>query len=346
MIDTEWKAIFIRELANNDLLCSEEKYRLGRDTIKSFGKGEWQRLEKTLSAKEMSRLLKWYGTQNPKREIQRILGFGFALTDFLIRPIERNEIRFKKFLEIGAIANLIICVFDSLVDNHSDHNWIRQYARRINSGFQESYIDRVLFWKDEKYMLMMSLTRVFMHRLYETIEDRKARDFVLKYVQVAFTAEAKTLYKMETGNRFIASRKSALAILLLGAPAIVVNSQEKERSGIGHFIWTYRVGELLGRVDDLCDYSFDIDNDSANYYKSDCSSELNEFNPVGEIVKLVSDIEHILRKYSADNDLKDYPGKSSFLLYAIISWIGGPRLESESENALVQKMGSVMRYSE
>jgi hypothetical protein len=93
---------------------------------------------------------------------------------------------------------------------------------------------------------------------------------------------------------------------------------------------------MLALTGDLCDYHSDVECDAANFYRK-MEGESQGFNPNFEILKLVSDIKRVLEKYECAGDQTKYSGGSSYLLLAIISWIGGLNIDHEYKLADLDK---------
>ena len=87
----QFKKAVWKELEDACLIPDRSKYKSVRSSISAFGREELADLKEEIGESGWKILIRKLNTKYPKDDIIRILGFGNALTRYVIEPFRNDE---------------------------------------------------------------------------------------------------------------------------------------------------------------------------------------------------------------------------------------------------------------
>lgn len=169
------------------------------------------------------------------------LGFGYTLTEFALAPLHLGA-ESKSILSLGALANLIVTLFDIELD-----------AGR--PGFNAA-ID--------------SLISEYFKRLNALCSDRARTATIQKAIARMYDAETATASRGQLLSPKLWRRKCCLPFVVMMLPAWHPVPEIPVRQYLQHLRWTYRLGHFFGSLDDAVDLQKDIVSGHPNRWNGAC----------------------------------------------------------------------------
>ncbi len=193
MIDAQTRQRIISGLLENAQFNAERAYKPLRSEIRALGKEQYQWLYSHTPAKLLSLSLKHYPSPLPKRDMERILGFGAAMTIFLISPVILTDEKKNRVIRAGALANLIVSVFDAFVDDPSLNNqWLRPFSRTLKVLLKGKRAPLQIS-RAPQLKILLGLTRVYLKELKQLCSSPEELQLLFKYIGRMYEAELATL---------------------------------------------------------------------------------------------------------------------------------------------------------
>ena len=272
-------------LASAGLFPSPTNYRTALNRIEEQG---------SLAVDDLSILFEsetWYLANNslPKAyisgDLKRIFGFGKCTTDFLVAYtcLNSSEEGHWRVRTAGGLANFIVAVYDQFMENGNGDDILPDctlYRLRSFSANKTLAIEKNI---DARRRVIEYLVQKYFETLSPLVNEKNQRLFVLlnRCINRMQDAERRTLNAEVCLNRRTWLRKSGLPFVTMGFPVWFEANNMEGSTVRGHIHWMYRIGRLLGFVDDFVDYSSDLLNNKNN--------SLVGLTP-GAIVSLANDI--------------------------------------------------------
>lgn len=319
---------FWKELEKSGLIPDSSSYKTVRSIITEFGTEEADNLQKELGSRGFDRIISTLHTKYPKEDLIRILGFGHAITLYLVLPVTRYQRIKKETIELGARANLIVSLFDHMVDSG------KRISRVLSEKDLESMIDKremkingiLSSYTNPEKWTMTVLISSYLKKLNNLNPDPgNILHLQISLIRSMFMAELNTLNKAEE-NPLLLRRKTALPFMVMGIPSWFDRHDTGSFNGYyAHLIWLYRLGLFIGAIDDIIDIHEDIRNNHPNQFKKYYTTQEADLLS-GELLKIISagrTIKETWDKKVSGNDpcLPDF--SRDILGTCIVSWYGG-----------------------
>jgi len=171
-----------------------------------------------------------------------LLGFGYVMTEFAIAPVIASQKPYADVLALGALANLIVCAYDALLDSgHAPTRLLRD-------------------------PLIGRLVDLYFARLAGLPHAHRAVDRTLRRaIQRMYDAETATAGQPAASLREW-RRKSALPFVVMGLPFWMTAPTFDFKRYREHLRWLYRLGQFFGWIDDAADLAGDRADGRLNYF--------------------------------------------------------------------------------
>jgi hypothetical protein len=202
-------------------------------------------------------------------KLARILGFGEAMTEFLVAGVPMSAQARSLVIRIGALSRFILSIYDKLVDNVGEKELL---PRSVLIQFIDDYrVSRRLRLPSDpsRKVIVRAVISYFssLSLLPYASERSHARQTLGSAILALFDVEtalrpdrrgATTLHEED------AKSKAALSFLSMGLPAWLATAHADSRRMSSHFKWLCEVGEFLGWIDDIVDMEEDYASGFAN----------------------------------------------------------------------------------
>lgn len=270
--------------------------------------------------------------RNLYSDIERVLGFGECLTEFLTAPVPMDS-RFRPtVIRLGTLANAIGATYDLFADSAVYERDIlsRKSLIQMLSGIDlsEGRSPRVV---TPRRIVSKMLTEYF--RLLRSLRPDDNSRFVTNLLRAdilrLFEAETKTLVKKKHDLKDVrdVKDKSALLFVIMGLPGWLASNSSGPNQIVQHRKWLYSLGEFIGWIDDIRDLEGDSTHGRPNRLAiwlkaNDKRSPRRTPDPL---------IQHLSERASAimngwNSSVVGAPRYEQFTLpVAVVSWLGGWR---------------------
>lgn len=240
--------------------------------INEQGNEMWCEMQKNKTGATLKKMVRLSELKLTEADLIRVLGFGVVVTQYLIEPISMPKKSFERVVYSGAIANLLVTLFDHYIDNQFIKNF-----KLIESTLSKknNFIDKikygVYYLQGNLYQRQISnLINIYYNQI-DALSDRKDSDIkqktrALNYIiDKMYVAEKLSLLQPKKYTSVLWRHKSALPFLAMGIPAWFPTPINKEL-WIWHLRWMYSFGDLMGLIDDAVDFENDTKSASPNIY--------------------------------------------------------------------------------
>lgn len=281
-------------LAERGLLAPPQNRSGLRQRIELLGKAEWS----TLAHLDLHQI-------DPAKAV-RLLGKGYAFTEFLIAPVAEPPATRTSVCSLGALMNLMVVVCDRLLDAGEGVQSVLPAAQLAASGSEASPV--------------MVLLREYFRRLPDTCREKLFLQTIRKSVTSMFEAEIQTVsFGSHLPYRFWL-RKCSLPFVLMGLPACCENRRERPERYFRHLRWLYRVGRFFGALDDAMDREDDARTGHPNYWNAyDCKLRPSVASKIADYGGAVlGGWESLLPSANQNVDLRET------FLYFVRGWLETP----------------------
>lgn len=246
-----------------DLLPDRSNYERERERIEEAGR----RLRHDLSAR-LGRRTWEKGLRDvsptPTDDTTRVLGFGVALTEFLIAPLQLNGGAQDAVVRLGALANLIVTVYDSFVDSGNDAEELLPSDWLVAAARGGGRLSARLYAINPSARLLARLVRLYFAELYRLPHARRhvhVSQSVVRAIQRMYEAERATLRSLDCRTL---RQKSALPFVVMAVPGWLARPEAAPAASFRHLLWSWRVGAFFGSVDDVVDLAADASSNRPN----------------------------------------------------------------------------------
>lgn len=250
--DQALRAALASELRTAGLIADPLRYRA--TCAAAFDRGDMQRARfgQRIDAALVCSLSEALHRPHLEGDVTRILGFGDALTRFAAAPVRLDAAVEERVVELGALANLIVTMYDGCLDDASAAgDPLPRDALARAWSLEEATADGSA---SAAQALLTRLVFEYRSRLI-ALGTGPARELVERAIARMYAAERAT---REGHNPAALLRKNALPFVVMGFPAWVAGSRTADDGCIRwHLAWLYRLGSFIGWVDDIIDLSAD-----------------------------------------------------------------------------------------
>lgn len=256
----EFESLLWHELRAAKLTLTPARYAACRAEITRLGEVERDRIVSLLGETAWRRVLTEWGTTYPEGDCVRVLGFGHALTEFAVAPLQLPEAEREAVVGLGALANFVVATYDHLVDRGKDR-WtlLPRWQVRLAAHDQGRPLLSVLGCLAPNAMtkLVVSYFRRLEQPPFST-RHAHVHKLIQRTVVRMYDAESETLKAPgKLCSKRTLQRKAALPFVAMGLPAWMATPTICRRRYRWHLRWLYRLGLFFGWVDDAIDLKED-----------------------------------------------------------------------------------------
>ncbi|MGQ0714857.1 MAG: hypothetical protein ACT4PJ_14185 [Gemmatimonadaceae bacterium] len=249
------------ELRRAGVLPDDARYDEGRRAVTRAGVQECALLERAIGHRLWNRGLVALHRPHAQADCVRVLGFGRLLTEFLLpaHPIDRSA--HDDVLHLGALANLIVALFDHFADNSTLGAQMLSPAslERACGGSRAHLRWRSLFGAPEGRLIARLVLEYFrrLDRLPFARRRTGVGALVSRAILAMYAAELATLQQAQPSKKVL-RRKCALPLVVMALPAWLAVERIEQSKLRSHVRYAYRVGEFIGAIDDAADADLDL----------------------------------------------------------------------------------------
>ena len=194
-------------------------------------------------------------------DCERVLGFGTLLTEWMFPSRWIDTAAQRDVADAGALANFIVTVFDHLADESAPRSqpMSPRMLRRVCAG-DLAPVALIGLVGPPPARLLARLVREYFRRVNRLPFGSRHRDLralLTRTIVAMHAAEVETLTAARVSDRAI-RRKSALPFVTMAMAAWLAAAETPAPVLRAHLRWSYRLGELLGEIDDAADARDDI----------------------------------------------------------------------------------------
>lgn len=255
----------------------------------------------------------------------RIIGFGAAITEHMVLPLNLSLSDRMLVIRIGALANFIVTFFDHYLDSYNGGQVYLPRPSNILGNKLTGMLFYIRGWREPKLRLLNLMIQDYM-ALLKKLKFTKQRPELLallhRTIKTMYQAELKT----ETTQPDIIAiktlrQKSALPFVVMALPGwLVANEIDKSLFKL-HLMWSYRFGSFIGLLDDAVDLIDDKHNNQPNVFLNENLSTDSATFVANKIAQKGVRVKQIWIKMTTEFHQNDKV--SEYLFPALIrSWIG------------------------
>ena len=249
------------ELCRDGLLPDDVRYDEGRRAVTRAGVEESALLERAIGHRLWKRGLAALRRPHPQADCVRVLGFGRLLTEFLLTASLIDRSARDEVLRLGALANLIVALFDYLADDRAlgAHALSPASLERACRRSRVHLWWRSLFGAPEGRLIARLVLEYFrrLDRLPFARRHTGVAELVSRVILAMYAAELATLSHTHPSKKTL-RRKSALPLVVMALPAWLAIERIEESKVRDHVRYAYRLGEFMGAIDDAADAELDL----------------------------------------------------------------------------------------
>ena len=312
----------VQQFNRRDFFPGKEEYHQTLALILAQGKNELEELIGVLGKPWLRATLKASGWQ--EEDLQRILGYGATFTGYLVAPAQPEADKTPALKHCGAIANLIVSLYDELVDLGHDPEVV----------FSESKLYRLIYADEPRpdrpsnnHQPVPALVEYYFHQLlsHPVDEDRKpvmAR--LLMAIKDMYKSENRTLQNKEVQAQDLLN-KSRLPFVVMGLPAWLFTPSLDQKAYSDHFDWLMAIGEFIGWLDD----AVDLDSDQATGHPNLVAMASLRGENIEQIIHRIplqyEQAQDFWTSHVEEADQLPLEDRESFRIMTC-AWLGGPPL--------------------
>jgi hypothetical protein len=319
--------LLTRALENEGLLPTPADYSFVRSRVSPVGR-EWRdRIVQTVGNSNWRAAAEGIDRPYAEDDLIRVLGFGDLLTRFVVAPVPITEECTPRVLELGVLSNLIVTLYDDLVDRRglssiplrpdrlisaaAHPNLFRKRALLMRSGAAKT----VMLLIGRYFQALRSLTRLHSrNRIFDTS---------VRAIKQMYEAEVHAVRQGGAASRTVVIRKSALPFVVMGLPAWLATESFLRRHYLWHIKWLYRLGDLIGLLDDFVDVNDDARADMPNRFLAN-GSNVPRALPEMAAAEIARRAGLIIRSWDDHCDpTRRSEAARSALMTCVVSWLGG-----------------------
>ncbi|MEK6221867.1 MAG: hypothetical protein N2D54_06430 [Chloroflexota bacterium] len=265
-----------KHLWDAELFPPNEDYHAVLKYVNQTGRQELRMLSKAVGRMDWWRGIWSARIPNPYLTTTQLIGWGQALTKYLIAPVSLPEREKNKVASLGALANFIVNLYDFMADQHRNQEIKISHemlAKSMDPNPRElgdtPPISSIL-------KLINTLSKFYFQGLLElpyANQNCKVNKIIQRAVVKMYKAENSTIQwddkeQLPPSNHAIVV-KDAYPFMIMGLAAWLAVPKIDPNIFSRHLRWLYKVGIFYGWVDDAVDLEKDRLIGHPNLFSSD-----------------------------------------------------------------------------
>jgi hypothetical protein len=209
---------------------------------------------------EYGRLLESAGPELERRAPHaiRLLGFGHVITEFSVAHLGIPGRPNRAVLSLGALSNLIVSLYDGLLDSGQDPERVLPRSRITGATGESKAGDPLLGSLVDLYFARLAALPHPNTAVHQTLRNAIVRMYDAERATSGPLGYTRTVWR----------RKSALPIVIMGLPVWMTVPLLENRVYRAHLQWLYRLGQFIGWIDDAADQHADRAAGRPNYFSA------------------------------------------------------------------------------
>lgn len=302
------------ELHARGLLPSRQTYVECQREIDARGELLIEQFSRAISPRIWNRGIAAIGDSSLVSDCRRVSGFGESLTRFLIAPIPITEGQREAVAILGALANLIVALFDLIVDAGVDRRSVLSPAMlSLLASRRLGRLGMLLtIGAAPRAALIARLVRLYFVMLRRISGDRSdpVLRAVLRGIARMYELEGRGSTEIHVRASTVV-RKSAFPLVVMALPGWLYVPRDRRDAMRAHQRWLYKTARFIRWVDDAADEVLDAREQHPNLFLA-CRHDA-----VAAVADRASSLITAWRK-DAHGSSED--GFTS----CVLSWFGGP----------------------
>jgi hypothetical protein len=254
---SEMRELVLEIVRREGLIPSARAYEAQRADVTALGRSSSRGVAERVGQRVWANGLRATGRKSIASDAIRILGFGASLTQFLTEAVAMDAFQRARVIELGALANLIVSLYDEFVDRGYSPDILPKSALGLAMDARGRMLLRMTSWmRSAPSRLSVALVSDYFENRERLTYARQRTDVwhaLVRIIGRMYLAERATVGAARNPGKKQLRRKCALPIVLMGMTAWIAANQEDARLSWRHLRWLYGVGLLLGYVDDAVD---------------------------------------------------------------------------------------------
>jgi|GEM_PF-5922374 len=266
----DFKSLLWQELKLKGLLIDSTDYNDSLLIISRWGVLERENIIKIVGYKTWKNVLNRLPGNLPEEDCIRVLGFGRALTEYLIAPLDVPSDLKEKIVTIGVISNLLGSIYDHLIDAGLNNNlalprWILHSIAYEKNGLKLAVLRKIGPTTLRFILTLVEYNKQILTELpyYKTHDE--ITELIKQSVLQMYDAENETINKnSKLVSEDTLKNKSTLPYVIRGLPAWLCTPQIPKDRFDWHINWMHQFGDFFAWIDDAVDLADDISEGQPN----------------------------------------------------------------------------------
>jgi hypothetical protein len=311
-------------LAKRGLIPEQSAYVSSRARVTERGRSHRHDLRQQVGARRWRAVAKALARPLAEDAMVRVLGFGDVLTRFSVAPLRLTEEDEDAVARLGARANLIVTIYDDLADRESGVEALSSHDLARLAGGGRSAMMGLVPRRGPSAFLIAAASSYF--KDLAALPAARSRPRVvrtlIRAVARMHAAERASVHKGVSASPVALRRKAALPFVVMGMPGWLASADFDRRAYLWHLSWLFRLGSLLGRIDDVVDLADDLAAGRPNSVaaRTEALAGSGSLDGIAELGRSVMD-EWVRAMAPEGDDLP--PEVRQAVPLCIASWLGG-----------------------
>jgi hypothetical protein len=302
--------------------------------VNSRGEEALREVRGRIGDKLFRRSLASIGSSVRAQDVVRVLGLGSLLTEFMIAPCALPPDKGQRTVQLGSWANLIVSVYDQIADGQPEgYRCLRK--EWIDPGAAIGIVGRIArFGRNNAHTmepLMRALVGLYLKELHRLAQQGHARAprielSIRKMIVRMYEAEVRSVRLIDGISPVDWRTKSALPFVVMSLPAWL-SVLPARADATWHARWAYRIGLLVGKIDDAVDSEIDRLRGHPNLLNAFLRRSKNPSRFLARLRESVPrSMSALMREWDAKvgGDALKNPVVAQALPVTLLSWFGGP----------------------
>ncbi|MHA1916328.1 MAG: hypothetical protein ACW986_06650 [Promethearchaeota archaeon] len=321
------------KLKNRNLLPTVSDYKSIRSNITQIGIEEFKRIQILLGKSNFNHVINSLNLKFPNETCIRVLGFGHAITEFLIAPLDlADKIKKKEVVRYGALANLIVCIFDHFLDTKQKKSrnilphWILTIIFTEKYRFFLKIIMKFRSNESKIVIKLMSLYSKFLLQLpspnRQLIVIKEIKKLIYELYKAGIVVSEN---KIKLRKDLAIKLKRQLPFVIMGITGWAFKPNFSTQNYQWHIDWMYQVGEFFGWIDDAADLLDDTKTRHPNRILARRGTFGGDHNSILQLISKIADQGKLIINEWKKNTLnsEEIPlDVKEILSSCVISWLG------------------------
>ncbi|GBE56284.1 hypothetical protein BMS3Bbin16_00484 [archaeon BMS3Bbin16] len=268
--DMDFNALLWHELEKNDLVIGPAEYKVAMRKIMGWGVIERENIIKIGGIQTWKNVLNQLSGISHENDCIRVLGFGRALTEYLVAPLNIPSNLKEQIVTVGVISNLYGSIYDHLIDAGLNNKLVLPRWALHSIVYEKRGLRLTVLRKigPSTLRFIQTLVEHNIQILTELPYYKKHSEITESikelYLQL-YDAEIETIQKTRSHiSEDTLKNKTILFYLIGGLYTWLCIPQIHQDRFEWHIKWVRQFGEFIAWMDDAVDLAEDISTGQPN----------------------------------------------------------------------------------